>query len=102
MEKMLAGKKQVWLTWHSRAGNVPSYIYLCPTLCHAFCDGKNFMGDMLVDVILAAVCADPGRNIFYDKGHSVAIKGDGCCAHFGFPMFTDDALHFQSQKLSIQ
>ena len=66
---VLAGKKEVWLTWHSGAGNVPSYIYLCPALCHAFCYGKNFMGDMFVHVILAAVCADPGRGIFYDKGH---------------------------------
>jgi hypothetical protein len=90
---MLAEKKQVWLTWHSGAGNVPSYIYLCPALCHAFCNGKNFMGDLFVHVILAAVGADLGRDIFYDKGHSVAIKGDGCRALLGISMFADEALH---------
>jgi len=92
----------VWLTWHSGTGNVPSYIYLCPVLCHAFCNGKNFMSDMFVHVILAAVCADLGRDIFNDKGHSVAIKGDGCLSLFGIPVFADDALHFYSQKLSTE
>jgi hypothetical protein len=58
------------------------------------------MGDMFVHVILAAVGADLSRDIFYDKGHSVAIKGDDCRALFGIPVFTDDALHFYSQKLS--
>jgi len=65
-----------------------------PVFAIAFCYCKNFMGNMLIHVILAAVCADLSRDIFYYKGHSVAIKGDGCCALFGFPMFADDALHF--------
>ena len=65
------------------------------------CGGKNFMGDMLVHVILAAVGADLSRDIFYDKGHSVAIKGDGCCTFFGIPVFADDALRFIQKKLSI-
>ena len=52
------------------------------------------MGDMCVHVILAAVGADLGRDIIYDKGHSVAIKGDGCRALLGIPVFADDALHF--------
>jgi hypothetical protein len=64
------------------------------------CDGKNLMGTMVVDVILAAICADMIRDLFHDKGHSVAIKGDGCCALTGIPVLTDDALH-QSSRLFI-
>jgi hypothetical protein len=65
-----------------------------PLFAIAFCYSKNFVGNMLIHVILTAVCADLSRDIFYDKGHPVAIKGDRCCALFGFPMFADDALHF--------
>ena len=29
-------------------GTKPSYIDLCPALCHPFSNSKNLMGDMLV------------------------------------------------------
>lgn len=81
------------LTWHGRAGNVPSHIDLRPALCHTFGDGKNFVGNFLIHVILPTIRTDLGRNVFNDKGHSVTIKGNGCCTVFGIPMFANDALH---------
>jgi hypothetical protein len=41
---------------------------------------------MLIHLILTTIFADLGRDIFYNKGHPVAIKGDGCCALFGSSM----------------
>ena len=51
---------------------------------------------MHICVILSAVCADPGRDIFYDKGHHIPINGDGCRVLFGIPLFADTLLHFAS------
>ena len=52
------------------------------------------MVDMFVHVILAAVGADPGRDIFYDKSPPVAIKDGGCRALFDISVFADDEPYF--------
>ena len=74
-------------------GTVLSDIHLRPALCHAFRDCKDLVGNMLVHVILAAVFADLGGDVLYDKGHPVPVKGDGCRALPGLTVSADDALH---------
>jgi hypothetical protein len=86
---------------HSRAGNVPSHIDLRPALCHAFCDSKNLMGYMLIDVIFSAVGADLGGDIFHDKGHPVPVKRDRGRTLLGFAVFTDYALHAGNGNLIL-
>lgn len=51
------------------------------------------MGHMLVHIILPAVGADLGGNIFHNKGHAIPIKGDSCRTLVCLAMFADDALH---------
>jgi hypothetical protein len=51
------------------------------------------VGYMLVHIILPAVCAYPGRDIFHDKGHPVPVKRDRGCTLFRFAVFADYALH---------
>ena len=59
------------------------------------------MGDMLIYIILATVCTDLSRDIFYHKGHSIPVKSNGSHAVFGIPVLADSALHF-IHKLSIE
>src|SRR5208337_4806978 len=92
-KKFRREKKETWLAWHGRAGNVPSDIHLRPALCHAFRDGKDLVGNLLVHVILAAVFADLGGDVLYDECHAVPVKGDGCRAFPGLAVPADNALH---------
>lgn len=71
-----------------RSGYVLPDIYDRIAFCHSFCDAKNFMGDMLVNVILTAVCADLGGNFLDNKGKTIAIEGDSCQSFFCLPVFT--------------
>jgi len=89
---MDTGKWEIGLTWHRRAENVPSYIDLRPVLCYLFSDSKNFVDNLLIHIIFNAVGADLSWDIFYGKGPSITIKGNGRCALFSIPMFADDAL----------
>ena len=100
-DSIVAEKKENKSARHGGAGNVPSHIHLCSALCHSFCYCEDLMGNMLVHVILTAVRADLGRNIFHDQGHPLTVKGNSRCALFGFTVFADYALHdFLRVKLS--
>ncbi|MDP3563687.1 MAG: hypothetical protein Q8R70_04285, partial [Methanoregula sp.] len=88
-----SGKKEIFSTaWQSRELDLRTST-CAPLFAIAFCYCEDLMGNMLVHVILTAVRAYLGGNIFHDQGHTITIKGGGRRALFGFAVFADNALH---------